>query len=278
MHVNSIDDVVIHDLVRDSRLPRREAELLLCFVLGRGRAYLAAHRDQAIPRLDADRARQWFSRRRAGEPVAYITARREFYGIPLHVTADVLIPRPETERLVEVSLERIPSSASARALDLGTGSGAIALALAHERAGLHITASDVSEAALAVARENARLQGAEIKFARSDWFADLQPGRFDLIASNPPYVKAGDEHLEIGDVRFEPRIALVGGVSGLDCIKSIAEQARVRLRPGGWLILEHGYDQRDSCVNLLRDLGYADTEDFDDIAGIPRVCAGRWNG
>ena len=276
--MNAIDDVVIDGLVRDSRLPRPEAELLLCFLMGCERAYLAAHRDQAILPFDADRARQWFARRRAGEPIAYITARREFYGIPLRVTPDVLIPRPETERMVEVALERMPSSASAHALDLGTGSGAIALALAHERAGLRITATDVSEAALAVARENARRQGAGIEFARSDWFADLRPGRFDLIASNPPYVKAGDEHLELGDVRFEPRVALIGGDSGLDCIERIALQARARLRPGGWLILEHGYDQRDPCLNLLRDLGYADTEDFDDLAGIPRVCAGRWDG
>ena len=276
--MNISDDVVIDELVRDSRLPRLEAELLLCILMGCERAYLAAHRDRAIPQLDADRARRWFARRRAGEPIAYITARREFYGIPLHVTPDVLIPRPETERLVEVALERMPSSASARALDLGTGSGAIAVALAHERAGLRITATDISEAALGVARENARRQGAAIEFVRSDWFADLQPGRFDFIASNPPYVKAKDEHLELGDVRFEPRIALIGGDSGLDCIEGIAAQARARLRPGGWLILEHGYDQRDPCLNLLRDLGYTDTEDFDDLAGIPRVCAGRWDG
>ena len=276
--MNTVGNVVIENLVRDSGLPRPEAELLLCFVMGRERAHLVAHRDDAVGPLEADQARAWFARRRAGEPIAYITARREFYGIPLYVTPDVLIPRPETEQLVDLALERMPPGVSALALDLGTGSGAIAVALAHERPGLRITASDVSEAALAVARENARCRGADIELVRSDWFKDLQPGSFDLIASNPPYVKAEDVHLRLGDVRFEPRVALVGGDSGLDCIESIAAQARARLRPGGWLILEHGYDQRNRCLNLLRDLGYADAEDFDDLAGIPRVCAARWGG
>jgi len=149
------------------------------------------------------------------------------------------------------------------------------VALAHERPGLRVTASDVSEAALAVARENARRHGAEIEFVRSDWFADLPPESFDLIVSNPPYVREGDEHLELGDVQFEPRIALLGGESGLDCIQAIASQGRAWLRPGGWLILEHGHDQKDACMELLRDLGYLEIEDFDDLAGIPRVCAGR---
>jgi release factor glutamine methyltransferase len=271
-------DVVIGRLVQDSGLPRREAELLLSHVMGCGRAYLIAHRDDSVHPFEAGRAWTWFARRRAGEPIAHITACREFYGIPLRVTPDVLIPRPETERLVELALQRIPANASARALDLGTGSGAIAVALAHERPRLHVTASEVSEAALEVARENARRHGVGIEFVRSDWFADLAPEPFDLIVSNPPYVKEGDEHLELGDVRFEPRVALLGGESGLDCIEVIAAQARARLRPGGWLILEHGHDQRDGCMQLFRDLGYLGIEDFDDLAGIPRVCAGRRGG
>jgi release factor glutamine methyltransferase len=278
LQVNAEAGAVIGELVRDSGLPKPEAELLLCVLMGRERAYLIAHRDEAIDPFDADRARNWFARRRFGEPIAYITARREFYGIPLRVTPEVLIPRPETERLVDLALERVPANASARALDLGTGSGAIAVALARGLARLRITATDVSAAALAVARENARCQGVEIEFLRSDWFASLEPEPFDLIVSNPPYVKAGDKHLEIGDVRFEPRIALVGGDSGLNCIERIAAQARARLRPGGWLILEHGYDQRNSCLELFHSLGYVATEDFDDLAGIPRACAGRWGG
>jgi len=278
LQLNAEAGAVIGELVRDSGLPRPEAELLLCAFMGCERAYLIAHREDAIDPFDADRARDWFARRRFGEPIAYITARREFYGIALRVTPDVLIPRPETERLVDLALERVAANASARGLDLGTGSGAIAVALARERTGLRITATDVSAAALAVARENARCQGVKIEFVRSDWFANLELELFDLIVSNPPYVRAGDEHLELGDVRFEPRIALVGGDSGLDCIERIAGQARARLRPGGWLILEHGYDQRNSCLELFRKLGYLETEDFDDLAGIPRVCAGRWDG
>lgn len=276
--LNTEADAVIGELIRDSGLPRPEAELLLCVLMGCERAHIIAHRDEVIGRSDADLAQDWFARRRLGEPIPYITARREFYGISLRVTPEVLIPRPETERLVDLALGHVPAGASACALDLGTGCGAIAVALACERPRLRITATDVSAAALAVARENARCQGAEIEFVRSDWFACLPPRPFDLIVSNPPYVMSGDKHLELGDVRFEPRIALVGGDNGLDCIERIAGQARTRLREGGWLILEHGFDQRNSCLELFRNLGYLETEDFDDLAGIPRVCAGRWGG
>ncbi|HLQ02441.1 MAG TPA: peptide chain release factor N(5)-glutamine methyltransferase, partial [Burkholderiales bacterium] len=184
-------------------------------------------------------------------------------------------PRPETELLVELALERIPQG-SARVLELGTGSGAIAVALAKERPLLKIVATDISEAALAVARRNAREHGAAIDFVRSDWFEALGPQGFDLIVSNPPYVAAGDAHLEQGDLRFEPRLALVGGEDGLDCIRKIAAGARNRFQSGGWLLLEHGYDQKDRCVELLLELGYADVGDLQDLAGWPRVCAGRW--
>jgi release factor glutamine methyltransferase len=223
-------------------------------------------------------AEDGFARRRAGEPVSYITGWREFYGVALRVTPDVLIPRPETELLVELALERIPSGLPARVLELGTGSGAIAVALAKERPGLEITATDISEAALAVARRNACEQVAAIDFVRSDWFEALGPRGFDLIVSNPPYVAAGDAHLEQGDVRFEPRLALVGGEDGMTHVRRIADQARQRLRPDGRLLVEHGYDQRDRCVELLRELGYAEVEDFDDLAKNPRVCAGLWRG
>jgi release factor glutamine methyltransferase len=193
------------------------------------------------------------------------------------VTPEVLIPRPETERLVQLALERLP--APARALELGTGSGAIAIALATERPGLGIVvATDGSEAALALARRNARDHGVEIAFVLSDWFDALGPEQFDLIVSNPPYVAAGDAHLERGDVRFEPRLALVGGGDGLACIREIAVRAQNRLRPGGWLLMEHGYDQGDRCVKLLSTLGYAAVTDFHDLAGWPRACAGVWRG
>ena len=264
----------IGGLLRECGLPRLEAESLLCSVLGCERVRLIARAEESVDSSRARSAHARFARRRAGEPVSYITGWREFYGLALRVTPEVLIPRPETERLVELALERLP--APARVLDLGTGSGAIAIALATERPGLGIVATDVSEAALALARRNARDHGVEIAFVLSDWFDALGPEQFDLIASNPPYVAAGDAHLERGDVRFEPRLALVGGEGGLDCIRKIAADARTRLRAGGWLLLEHGYDQKDRCVELLLELGYAEVGDFQDLAGWPRVCAGRW--
>ncbi len=266
--------VTIGSLLRESGLPRSEAELLLRTLLGRDRVHLIAHAEEAIDSSKARSARDWFARRRTGEPAAYITGRREFYGVALHTTPDVLIPRPETELLVELALERIPR-ASARVLELGTGSGAVALALAKERPGLKIIATDISEAALAVARRNAREHGAAIDFVYSDWFEALGPQGFDLIMSNPPYVAAGDAHLEQGDLRFEPPLALVAGEDGLACIRKIAEHARTSLRPGGWLLLEHGYDQKDRCVEVFRQFGYAGVEDFDDLARVPRACAGR---
>jgi release factor glutamine methyltransferase len=277
--VNAVETgVTIGSLLRGSGLPRSEAELLLRALLGRDRVHLIAHAEEAIDSSKARSARDWFARRRSGEPVAYITARREFYGVALHITPDVLIPRPETELLVDLALMRVLPGSRARVLELGTGSGAVALALAKERPGLEIIATDVSEAALDVARRNAREHGAAIDFVRSDWFEALGPERFDLIVSNPPYVAAGDAHLEQGDLRFEPRLALVGGEDGLDCIRKIAADARTRLRSGGWLILEHGYDQKDRCFELFREAGYSDVEDFDDLARVPRACAGRWRG
>ena len=266
----------IGGLLRESGLPRPEAELLLRSALGCERAYLIAHPEEVVDSSRARSAQDGFARRRNGEPVSYVTGLREFYGVALRVTPDVLIPRPETERVVELALERLPRGSPARALELGTGSGAVAVALANERPGLGIVATDVSEAALAVARQNAQRHGLEIEFVLSDWFEALGPGWFDLIVANPPYVAAGDAHLERGDVRFEPRLALVGGEDGLDCIRKIAADARTRLRSGGWLLLEHGYDQKDRCVELLLELGYADVGDFRDLAGWPRVCAGRW--
>jgi len=265
----------IGGLLDDSGLPRREAEALLHIVLGCEHSHLIAHAEEAIDASKARLAQDGFARRRSGEPIAYITGWREFYGIPLRVTPDVLIPRPETELLVELALGRLAARSSARVLELGTGSGAIAVALAHERPDLAIVATDISEAALAIARRNARDQGAAIVLVNSDWFEALGPERFDLIVSNPPYVAASDAHLERGDVRFEPRLALVGGEDGLACIRTIAARAQSRLEPGGWLILEHGYDQGARCIELLRELGYTDVEDFEDLAGVPRVCAGR---
>jgi release factor glutamine methyltransferase len=262
-------------LLGESGLPRSEAERLLGLVLGRDRAYLIGHVEEPVGAAYALAARDRFARRRSGEPIAYITGRREFYGLDLCVTPDVLIPRPETEHLVELALERIPVSIAMRALELGTGSGAVAIALAARRPMLKITATELSEAALDVARENARCHRVAIELVQGDWFEAPSLGQFDLIVSNPPYVAAMDPHLEEGDVRFEPRLALDGGGDGMLCIGTIAAQARRHLLPGGWLLLEHGYDQREQCLGLLEDLGYVDVADYPDLAGLPRVCAGR---
>jgi release factor glutamine methyltransferase len=213
-------------------------------------------------------------RRRQGAPIAYILGVREFYGLEFGVTPAVLIPRPETELLVELALERIPEAAAARVLDLGTGSGAIAVALAHERRQARVTAVDVDYAALTVARANAKRHGASVRFFCGDWFGALPGESFDLIASNPPYVAAADPHLAMGDVRFEPQRALVGGADGLDCIRAIVARAGAHLRPGGWLLFEHGYDQAEACRALLLAQGYKEVQSWPDLAGIARVSGG----
>jgi len=265
----------IGDLLRGSGLPRLEAESILCAALGCERARVITHAGETVDAQRTLKVERGFERRRGGEPVAYITGWREFYGRDFHVTADVLIPRPETERLVDLALEYLPRDSPARVLELGTGCGAIAVTLARERAGVSVIATDVSGAALEVARGNARSHSAEVQFVRSDWFDGLSSAEFDLIVSNPPYVAAGDKHLGQGDLRFEPRLALVGGEDGMLCIRRIAALARGRLAPGGRLVLEHGYDQGVRCAELLRGLGYADVEDLEDLAGVQRVCVGR---
>jgi release factor glutamine methyltransferase len=268
----------IEGLLRDSGLPRPEAEVLLRSALDCERILLVTRAREPVDPSKSRLARDWFARRRAGEPVAYITGKREFYGVALHLSPAVLIPRPETEQLVDLALERLPQRPSARVLELGTGSGAIAIALAAQRPSLKIVATDVSEAALALAKRNARSHGVAIDFVLSDWFGAIGPSRFDLVVSNPPYVAARDPHLERGDLPFEPHLALVGGADGLSCIRTIAAGARGCLRPGGSLLLEHGYDQGERCVALLRDLGYREVSDFPDLAGLPRVCAAVWCG
>lgn len=268
-----VADTTIEGLLRGSGLPRPEAEILLRTILDCERVHLIAHAEDTVDPSKARAAEASFARRRSREPLSYIIGRREFYGLDLRVTADVLIPRSETELLVDLALERLPMGSSARVLELGTGSGAIALALAVLRPGLKVVATDISEAALAVASRNALEHGAEIDFVRCDWFASIDAESFDLVVSNPPYVAAGDPHLGRGDLPFEPRIALVGGDDGLACIREIAAGARERLKPGGWLLLEHGYDQGERCVELLRDLGYTGVTDFPDLSGLPRVCA-----
>ena len=267
----------VDDLLGGSGLPATEARALLCLVLGVERAWIIAHGRDCVSSADAQKAEALFARRRAGEPIAYLTGKREFCGLSLRVTPDVLIPRPETEMVVEQALAAIAGRRTPRVLDLGTGSGAIAVSIAHERPDAEVWASDTSPAALGIARDNAARQARSVRFVESDWFGSFGDERFDVIASNPPYVASGDPHLEQGDVRFEPKSALDGGPDGLECIRRIAAEARTHLASGGWLVFEHGYDQGPACVRLLAGLGYSGVSNARDLAGLPRVCRGRFD-
>lgn len=266
-------------LAQASATPRLDAEVLLAATLERSRAYLLAWPERVPTPARAARFRAWLERRLAGEPVAYILGRREFWSLELEVTPDTLIPRPETELLVELALARLPAGRPVPIADLGTGSGAIALALAAERPLARIVATDRSPAALAVARGNAgRLGIARIQFREGDWCAPLAGDRFDLIAANPPYVAAGDPRWRAGELRFEPPDALVSGADGLDAIRTLITQTPDHLTPDGWLLLEHGYDQGETVPALLRQRGFADVADHRDAAGVSRCACGRWPG
>ncbi len=253
-----------------------DAKVLLAHVLGCNRAWLAAHESDALTAAQAATFFALCKRRREGEPVAYLTGSREFWGLDLAVTPDVLIPRPETETLVEVALSKLPRDRPARVLDMGTGSGAIAVALAHDRPNAAVLATDNSEAALAVARGNAqRLHLRNVEFALADWYSGIPGEPWDLIASNPPYVGAADPYLAEGDLRFEPQIALSSGLDGLGALRVIIGCARDRLVPGGWLVVEHGHDQSEAVRELFRAAGFGEISATRDLAGIQRVVAGR---
>lgn len=257
-------------------IERVDAQVLLCHVLGVNRAWLAANPFRILSETEDARLDSLVTQRALGAPVAYLVEKREFYGRDFTVGPDVLIPRPETETLVEAALARLP--AAGRALDLGTGSGAIAVTLACERPQARVAATDVSVAALAVARSNARAHGcdARIGFAQGAWYAPVHGQRFDLVVSNPPYVAGGDAHLEEGDLRFEPKLALTdGSADGLDSIRAIVAGAHGHLEAGGWLLFEHGYDQARAVARLLADAGFAQCVAIPDLAGIPRVAGGK---
>lgn len=212
-------------------------------------------------------------RRIAGEPIAYLLGEREFYGLPLHVNPAVLIPRPETELLVDLALERLPPCG--RVLDMGTGSGAIAIAIAHVRPDAQVTALDASPGAIEVAQHNAKRHGAAIRVVHSNWFAAVGDCRFDLIVSNPPYIVAGDRHLAQGDLRFEPPDALTDHADGLSALRSISSDACIYLEPGGWLLMEHGYDQAAAVRSMLEKANFSAVRSWRDLAGIARVSGGR---
>jgi release factor glutamine methyltransferase len=267
--------MTLGELMRASGLPWVEAQALAGHALGLSRTRIVAEPGLAVGAADAARLQEFFARRRAGEPVAYLTGEREFYGLSFAVTPAVLIPRPETETLVDYALEVIAPAQAARVLDLGTGSGCVAIAVARQRPFAQVTAVDASPAALEVARANAlRLAAQRVEIVSGDWFAALGAARYDLILSNPPYVAAGDPHLAEGDVRFEPQSALVGGSDGLDCIRAIVREAGAHLVAGGRLAFEHGYNQAAACRALLAQAGLVGIGSRVDLAGIERVTFG----
>lgn len=250
-----------------------ENRILLCHALGLTRVSLITQSERVLTAPEATALQALVERRLKGEPIAYIVGKREFFGLDFTVNGAVLIPRPDTELLVELALERLPPQG--RVLDLGTGSGAIAVAIAHTRPDACVTALDVSADALAVARQNAAANGAAVRFLHSDWFAAVGAERFDLIVSNPPYIAAGDRHLSEGDLRFEPAGALTDRADGLSALRTIAAGARARLDGHGWLLMEHGYDQAAQVRQLLADGGYTEVQSWRDLAGIERASGAR---
>ena len=255
---------------------RRECELLLGHALQRDRAWLFAHANEAIDATQRERFAQLIDERRRGMPVAYLLGHWGFWTLDLRVSADTLIPRPETELLVEAALAHLPTDASLRLADLGTGSGAIALALARERPRAQVIATDQSEGALTIARDNAqRNEIANVEFRRGSWYEPLEGERFDLIASNPPYVADGDPHVAQGDLRFEPLSALTSGADGLDAIRTLAREACAHLNPGGWLLIEHGFAQGEPVRELLTAAGLESVETLRDLEGRERMTLGK---
>ncbi len=258
-----------------SPLERIDTRLLLMHGLGLTRIQLITQSELVLNTEQLAIMDGLFSRRIQGEPIAYIVQEREFFGLNFHVTPDVLIPRPDTELLVELALQY--TSANSSLLDMGTGSGAIAVAIAHQRPDLQVTALDVSLAALAVAQKNARrhLPAGKVEFLCSDWYAVLAEKKFHTIVSNPPYIVANDAHLQQGDLRFEPINALTDHADGLSAYRQIINQAHLHLLEGGWILLEHGYDQAEAVRDLLTQASFTEVQSWRDLAGIERVSGGK---
>jgi release factor glutamine methyltransferase len=263
-------------LISVSKTPRLDAELLMSKTLMVERNYFYAHPEEKLTAKDLKSLRIFLERRLKGEPIAYILGWKEFWSLKLQVTPDVLIPRPETELLVELILQNFPKDLSFNLVDLGTGSGAIALALASERPMWRIAAVDLSVAALNVARLNAECLGLrEINFICSDWCSALSENSFDIIVANPPYVAAADLSLLRPEMQFEPREALLAGVDGLAALRIIISQAKSKLQKGGWLFLEHGFDQSAAVINLFRGNNYGNIFQHTDLAGLDRATYGQ---
>ncbi|WP_268799592.1 peptide chain release factor N(5)-glutamine methyltransferase [Pseudomonas huanghezhanensis] len=272
---------IIASLLRSSELPdsptaRLDVELLLAAALGKPRSFLHTWPERIVSSEAAHTFEGFLKRRRTGEPVAYILGLQGFWNIDLEVATHTLIPRPETEMLVETALELLPGAIPHRLLDLGTGTGAIALSLAKDRPQWTITAVDrVDEAVELAERNRQRLNLDNAAVMKSHWFSSLTRQRFDLIISNPPYIASGDPHLAEGDVRFEPSSALVAGVDGMDDLRVIASEAPAHLEPGGWLLLEHGYDQGAAVRDLLNGNGFEQIQTRRDLGDNERITFGR---
>lgn len=265
--------ITLGALQRQPLLDPVDQRLLVCHALGLSRTALITQSERALSEEEALHISTLLQRRLDGEPVAYILGQREFYGLPFEVGPAVLIPRPETELLVELALERLPPKG--RVLDMGTGSGAIAVALAHTRPDAQVSALDVSKDALATATRNAASNSVAVRFLESSWYGAVGGEQFDLIVSNPPYIAAGDRHLSEGDLRFEPAGALTDHADGLSALRTIIAGAAQHLPPQGWLLMEHGYDQSQAVRGLLAQAGFSEVQSWADLAGIERVSGGR---
>jgi len=252
---------------------RLDALMLLGDVLSCPRTWLLAHDDAELSPEQGSRLRACFARRASGEPLAYLLGEKEFHGLMLHVDSNVLVPRPDTEVLVDWALELLAGMAQPSVVDLGTGSGAIALAVKRAHPAAAVLATDVSSAALEVAKSNARRLALDVEFAEGSWWQAVADCRFQLVLSNPPYIAAGDEHLAA--LTHEPALALTPGGDGLGALRSIVAGAQAHLEPGGWLLLEHGFDQADAVQALLREHGFAAVQTRRDIAGQPRCSGGN---
>lgn len=264
--------ITLAELLRRALLPALEMRILARHALGLTRVQLITQAERALSADEARNLEHLIRRRQTGEPIAYIVGQREFFGLPLRVSPAVLIPRPETELLVELALARLPPGGSV--LDLGTGSGAIAVAIAHQRPDVCVTALDASAAALEIARENAANNRVTVRFLHSDWYAALADERFAVIAANPPYIEKNDPHLTQGDLRFEPPDALTDHGDGLSDLRTIIAGAGRHLENDGWLLMEHGYDQAHAVRALLEAHGFAEVQSWRDLAGIERVSGG----
>jgi release factor glutamine methyltransferase len=266
-----------HRLAESSPSATLDAQVLLCHVLQCNSAHLAAWPEKNLSDSDEEKFHALIQQRAQGVPVAHLTGQREFWSLNFSVDDSTLIPRPETETLIEFIFSHYADREHLRMLDLGTGSGAIAIAVAKEKPGWQITASDIAAPALKLARRNSeRLQAENISFMQSDWFQNISAKDFDLIVSNPPYIAADDPHLSQGDVRFEPATALVSGSSGMDAIEHICLHAKNHLAKNGWLIVEHGYNQKQQVADCFIKNGYAQLTQQQDLSGHIRMSAGKY--